>query len=411
MKTIPRMLAAALALSAAAALFAQEEAAINGYVRTKAGAFLENGSYFLSENTLDLRLSYKTGDSAFFVNPVLYEREGSVELPDLREAYIDFRGVAFDLRVGKQQIIWGKGDGVFITDLVSPKDLSRFLVPDFEELRRAVTGVRLDLYKGAHALELIWLPWFTPSTAPGPDSLWAPAPPYAVTPTIGDVVPPAFALKNGEYFVKYSYLGESLDLSLIGGWFWNDTPAYTVTDKTITPGVGLTALTVQPEYYRTAAVGYAVSGGLGPFVLRSEGAWHVGRRYQGNPVVYSEGYTEKNSLQYLVGADFSAGGVNFGVQFIQDIILDHERDLMEEAVQTTATFAAAGSFLRETLTAELFAYVAMNPLNALVKPKLTWDASDALEFFAGAYIFLGREGGFGQYDENDGIYIGAKISF
>jgi len=406
-----RWITAAALCAAAAALGAQDGAALNGYVRSKIGALAEDGSYFISENTLDLRLSYKAGDAGFFANPVLYEREGTVEAVDLREAYIDFGGENFDLRVGKQQIIWGKADGVFITDLVSPKDLSRFLVPDFEELRRAVTGVRADAYFGAHGIELVWLPWFTPTVSPSADSLWAPAMPFPITPTILAADSPEAALENGEYFAKYAYLGEGFDLSLMGGWFWNDAPAFAVTDKTVVPGVGISALTVRPEYYRTAAVGGAASGTLGPLVLRAEGAWYAARRWQGNPLTYPEGYAEKDAVQYLIGADFSVAGYSFGLQFIQDLILDHEDGLAEEAVRNTATFVAAKRFLRETVSAEIFVYAAFDPLNALVKPKLAWNASDGLEIFAGAYLFLGGEGNFGQYGGNDGIYLGAKLSF
>ena len=394
---------AALVLLGALPAGAQEGAVVNGYGRTKLGALVEDGSWFLAENTLDLRLSYSAGDAAFFANPVLYEREGEPAPPELREAYINLGGEEFDLRMGKQQIIWGKGDGVFITDLVSPKNLSQFLVPDFEELRLAVTGVRLDLYAQAHGLELVWLPWFVPTVSPAAGSLWAPALPFTVVPTIqaGDL--PEMALESGEYFAKYSYLGSSVDLSLMGGWFWNDTPAYRV--------VSLMPFTVTPEYYRTMAAGYAVSGSLGPLVLRSEGAWYGGKRFQGNPMAYAGGFAEKDAVQYLLGTDFSVAGYNFGLQFIQEIILDHEDDLTAEAIKNTATFVVAKTFLNETLTAELFSYVGFGGPDALVKPKVTWDASDSLELFAGAYLFLGDEGDFGQYDDKDGVYAGAKLSF
>ncbi len=389
----------------------QEGAILNGYARSKVGALVEDGSYFIAENTLDLRLSYSAGDAACYANTVLYEREGEPALPELREAYIDLSGGAFDLRMGKQQIIWGKGDGVFITDIVSPKDLSRFLVPDFEELRLAVTGARLDLYAGAHSLELVWLPWFTPTISPAAGSLWAPALPFPITPTVQAAELPEMELESGEYFARYSYMGSSFDLSLMGGWFWNDTPAFAVVSKAFTPGVGLTALTVEPEYYRTLAAGYAVSGTLGPLVLRSEGAWYGGRRFQGNPLAFAVGYAERDTVQYLVGTDFSVAGYNFGLQFIQDIIVDHDDDLTDEATKNTATFVVAKTFLGETLTAEIFSYLGLDDGDALVKPKITWDASDALELFAGAYIFLGDEGDFGQYDARDGAYVGAKLSF
>jgi len=390
---------------------AQEGATLNGYARTKVGALVEDGAYFLAENTLDLRLSYSAGDAAFYANPVLYEREGELALPELREVYIDLGGEFFDLRMGKQQIIWGKGDGVFITDIVSPKNLSRFLVPDFEELRLAVTGARLDLYADAHSLELVWLPWFTPTISPASGSLWALSLAFPISPTIQAAVLPVMELESGEYFAKYSYMGSSFDLSLMGGWFWNDTPAFTVISQVLTPGVGLTSLTVEPEYYRTLAAGYAVSGTLGPLVLRSEGAWYGAKRFQGNPMAFADGYAEKDAIQYLAGADFSVGGYNFGLQFIQDIILDYDDDLTEDAIANTATFVVAKTYLNETLTVEIFSYLGLDDGDALVKPKVTWDASDSLELFAGAYLFLGDEGDFGQYDDNDGVYVGAKLSF
>jgi hypothetical protein len=380
---------------------AQDGVAIGGYARTKVGALIDGGDYFVAENTLDLRLSYTLGDAGFYANPVLYERDGDVEPVGLREAYIDLSGESFDVRIGKQQIIWGKGDGVFITDIVSPKDLSQFLIPDFEELRLAVTGAKVNLHAGTHEVELVWLPWFEPSVSPDTSGIWAPTMPFTTVPTIVPGSPPSFNLGNGEYFASYSWMGSSFDVSLMGGWFWNDTPVYKV--------VALN--TVAPEYYQLAAGGYAVSGALGPFILRSEGAFYANKRFQASPMVFSDGYAEKNAIQYLAGVDFSVAGYNFGVQFIQDIILDHEDGLFDDALKNTATFVVSRTFFRETLTAEVFSYIGFETPDALIKPKLTWDVSDGMEIFGGAYMFLGDSGDFGQYDANDGLYAGAKFSF
>lgn len=392
-----------LAVLALMPAVADDGLAINGYVRSKVGALVDGGDYFVAENALDLRLSYTLGDASLYANPVLYEQDGAVLPVNLREAYIDLHGETLDVRVGKQQIIWGKADGVFITDIVSPKDLSRFLIPDFEELRLAVTGAKFNLHTGTQGLELVWLPWFTPSVTPSASGIWAPTLPFATTPIIQPGTLPGFNLGNSEYFARYSWMGSSLDVSLMGGWFWNDTPAFKV--------VSLVPLKVKPEYYQLAAGGYAASGALGPFILRSEGALYANKRFQGSPMVYPDGYAEKNAIQYLVGTDFSVAGYNFGLQFIQDIILDHETDLVDDAVKNTATFVVATTFLRDTLTVEVFSYIGFATPDALIKPKVTWDVSDGLEVFAGAYIFLGDSGDFGQYDANDGIYAGAKLSF
>ncbi len=389
----------------------REGAIVNGYGRTKVGVFLKNGDYFLSENTLDLRFRYNTRGAAFYSNVVLYERTGELETPHLRELYMDLKDDSMDLRIGKQQVIWGKGEGVFITDIVSPKDLTQFLLPDFEEIRRSIVGVRGALYGESSTLELVWVPWFTGTLLPRKDSLWAPRQPFPVVPTILTEELPQFSLDSSSFYARYSYLGESVDMSLIGGWYWNDTPAYTVMSKTISPGVGLMDLTIQPEYYRVYSIGFAFAGTFGPAIAKAEGAYVGDKRYQGNPIVYPRGYAEKNGIHYMIGADYSFKGVTMGVQYIQEIILDYEKDLLSDRLKNMMTVALSRTFFQDKLKVELFSYIGLDNKDALVKPKLTWNGIDSVELFVGAYLFINNTGDFGQYHDRNGVYTGGKMSF
>ena len=56
-------------------------------------------------------------------NALLKERTGF----ELREAYLDHRQEHWGFRLGRQLVIWGAADGVRITDLVSPMDMTEFL--------------------------------------------------------------------------------------------------------------------------------------------------------------------------------------------------------------------------------------------------------------------------------------------
>ncbi|MDP2791172.1 MAG: hypothetical protein Q8O15_05375 [Rectinemataceae bacterium] len=409
-KNLMRSLAIVFLLFGIAQLSA-DTISFNGYGRSKAGALLSDWSVFMQENTLDTRFSWDTDTTLLYANVILDTDVNQSFDAALRELYLHYYGNSFDLRIGKQQIIWGKSDAVFITDLVSPKDLSRFLVPDFEELRLAVTGLRANHYSGNHQLEVVWLPLFTPTIQPAADSLWAPTLPFPVQPTFLPSIMPDLDLSNGEYFVRYGWLGSRVDLSLMGGWFWNDTPSFSVVSKTITPGVGLTAISVQGEYYRTAAAGYGVSATLGPLVLKSEGAFYFDKRYQGDITIYPQGYTEKNAIHYLVGTDFSILGTTLGLQFIQEIILDHEAALVDEAFTNTATLLLARSFARETIRLEALTYIGFAAPDALIKPQVTWKLTDGMEIAAGGWFFLGDSGAFGQYSDNNSIFASAKIYF
>ena len=100
---------------------AQENVSISGYVRNYTGV-LTNGDndFSILQNTLNLVLEQKNEKIAFKVNPYLYHYfDNDLEL-GLREAYLDLNFNNFNLRAGKQQIIWGKAEGVFITDPAGP---------------------------------------------------------------------------------------------------------------------------------------------------------------------------------------------------------------------------------------------------------------------------------------------------
>ena len=148
---------------------------LNGFVRNYTGVFTnKDGDLSILQNTFNLNFSSRGDKIAFRVNPYTYHYfDKELEL-GLREAYMDMYFNNFDLRVGKQQIIWGKAEGVFITDVVAPKDLREFLLPDFDEIRLGITALKLNYYSGNSTLEAVWVPVFTPTRMPESGSMWQP---------------------------------------------------------------------------------------------------------------------------------------------------------------------------------------------------------------------------------------------
>jgi hypothetical protein len=47
----------------------------------------------------------------------------------------------------------------------------------------------------------------------------------------------------------------------------------------------------------------------------------------------------------------------------------------------------------------------------LVRPKVTYEFDDGYEIIAGADIFSGEKGSFGEFDDNDMAYTKFKYSF
>lgn len=402
----------AMLFAAASSAAAAEEIALTGYVRSYAGVLLrEDPGYSIVQNTLSLHLEQAGERIAFKAAPFLYHYpEWEIEL-GLREAYVDIYLDSLDLRLGRQQIIWGKGEGVFITDVVSPKDLRQFILPDFTEVRLGITALRADYYVGNSTFELVLAPLFVPSRQPEAGSIWHLAPPFPFAFALNPVREVERSLENGEVFARYAHLGSALDFELMAGLMWDDDPSLRLS-RTIDPVTGqVTRIEAQPEYDRLALAGGSASAALGGVVLRGEAAGYFGKRFSTLDPQDADGLVEKDYLHYLVGLDFGLAGLDLSAQLIQRVIFDYDDPIVPDRFDSTVTFRIGDTLLRDTLRLELFAYIGLNEPDALLRPKATYTLADGFEIVAGADIFLGQEGTFGRFDGNDQAYLKVKYSF
>lgn len=385
---------------------------MSGYARNYTGVLLnQNGEFSIVQNTFDLKLEHSRSQVAFKVNPYFYQYSDKELEIGLREAYLDIFFNRMDFRLGKQQIIWGKADGVFITDIISPKNLSEFLLPDFDEIRMGVTALKADYYLGDNTFELVWIPIFTPTQMPEENSIWFRMPTFPIMPVFDysqkDVTA---SLENSELFAKFSGMTSLIDFELMTGYIWDDDPTMHV-QKGIDTTTMQPSITVIPRYHRLGVGGGSFSTTVGAFVLRGEGAYYGGKYFQTADVRATDSITEKNYLHYLVGLDFNIGDTHISSQFIQQAILDYDDLIVNDEFENTATVLISRTFLRETLKMELFSYIGLTNEDALIRPKLTYDFTDGFQLLLGANIFTGTDGRFGQYDDNDMIYFKVKYSF
>ncbi len=400
----------------ATGLFAQG-ISLTGYARNYTGVLLQGDHEFsIIQNTFNLNVEQSKDKVAFKVNPYIYHYANQGLELGLREAYLDVYFESVDLRIGKQQIIWGKADGVFITDIVSPKDLSEFLLRDFDEIRMGVTSIKVDYYMGDNTFELVWIPVFTPTRFAPEGSIWRPAmPDFPVQPVIDksrETVKPS--LENSEVFGKYSVLTALVDFEIMAGYAWDDDPTMHVEkqlDLSNPQTPRLTGITVYPEHHRLTIGGGSFSTTIGPFVLRGEGAYYQGKYFNTEDPMAKESVVEKDYLHYLLGLDYTLLDWHLSGQFIQQAILDYNDAIKNDEYSNMATFLATRDFLNETLNLSFFMYYDFNNEASLIRPKITYDLADGFSVLLGANIFTGTEGMFGQFNDNDMVYTQIKYSF
>ncbi len=396
-----------------------QKADISGFARSYEGVNVESGDFSIIQQTLNLNIEKRGEKVAFKADPMMYLYNSDSLQLNLREVYMDMYFKNFDLRIGKQQVVWGKADGVFITDIVSPLNLTEFLLPDFDEIRTGVIATKLNYYIGNSTLEAIWIPQFTPTTSPYANSIWYIQPDFPAPTTFDwsrSTINPS--LENSELFLKWSAMTSELDFELMGGYTWDDIPTmhvqkiFGIDSTTMPPSPTLTGLTITPQYHRLTVAGGSFSTEIKGVIFRGEGAFYSGKYFQTEDPIATDALVQKDYLNYVAGIDFNIGNVKLSTQFIQNYILDHNTFMSENEFQNTATIMARYDMMRETLHLELFSYIGLSENDALIRPKITYDFDDSFSLLLGANVFLGDEDGrFGQYQDNSMVYAKVKYNF
>ena len=347
---------------------------------------------------------------ALYANPYYFQYPNKEDEFNLREVYVDIYLDKFDFRFGKQQIVWGQADGVFITDIVSPLDLTDFLMRDFNEIRIGVNAAKINYYPSLdHSFELVWIASFTPSILPADGSIWQPQMEFPAPPTIDNSnqeVP--FTFESSEVFLKYSLSKPWADIQLMAAYTWDDAPVMHVTPIVPPDPPGLL---IKPQHHRLGLVGSSFNTQVADFVIRGEGAYYFNKNWQTTDPAATDFLVEKDYFNYVVGLDKTIGTWKFSAQFIQKIISDYDEAIEADDVDNLATLLISKSLFRETVRLEWFSYHGFNNNDALMRIRGFYYPHDAVSIELGSNIFTGTEGTFGQYNNNDMIYTRIKFNF
>ena len=95
-------------------------------------------------------------------------------LADYSDTYVRYRSGNTRLTLGAQTIIWGRADEIPLADRVSRADLTRFVLDDLPDRRRAQLAARWEQTLGEYKLDAVWLPVFRGAQLPDAASVWSP---------------------------------------------------------------------------------------------------------------------------------------------------------------------------------------------------------------------------------------------
>ncbi|MEM6907743.1 MAG: DUF1302 family protein [Pseudomonadota bacterium] len=441
-----RLIIPALALSQAASAVAESGAALvpaELEVELEAVTGLENDLSDLAEltlrptwenpsedgldYTLSLRMRVAAADDftpgrpdrtgyASISRPVALGDAGEIEL---RDAYVDFELGDLDLRLGKQQIVWGKLYGFKLLDVVNPQSFRRFILDEFDESRIGLWTINAraplpDIGLGDWTGQVIVSPDTTVHRLPNPGStfdLTAPRFRFGLRPE--DPVPDAIRTERPDNPIDDAVFGARLagfvrgiDLSFVMVSGLDPQPLGRLETE------GDTTTLVRFNKRRTL-FGASAAGNVGRVVLRFEAGFTPNRSIQtrlGNGVLSD---AQADQLGIAVAADFSGPFDTFmSFQVLQDMILTEVEGNVRPDNDTLISAFVRRSFIDDKLTASVQLLAADGLTNFVLRPRVTYEFDDTTRISLGADIFSGNSDEiFGQFADRDQITLGIIRTF
>lgn len=325
----------------------------------------------------------------------------------LRQFYLDYRGENFDLRLGRQLLIWGRTDGFNPTDLISPTDY-RFLTSEDQGQRFGVIAASLRWYLGeSDSLVFLLSPEFRSSILPEELVPAGISEPRLVRPDDGIDDP-----RGG---LKLEHLGLGFDYSLSVYHGFLPTPGLTFRNN---------ELRLENAPFTLFGADWVKT--WGEWALRGELAYsdvHPGERFAAG-LGPQDNFFAVVGLEHPVFADdlllvqglyrhvFNDTGLKGlaepqrSLALFNDIAYSQFGDR-----QGGVSLTLVSSFLQETLRTEISAGAYLGPFNSVLRAEAKYSLNDDWSLRGlGLWLQGPAESNFGALEDSSRVFVELRYS-
>ena len=402
---------------------------ISGFVQNELGfAYTDDGHFSKFKTLAKVRLNGRLSDRVSFqlgghlqYDPVF---EFETFYPDaveddqkfdgyVDETFIDIDANDWDIRIGRQHIVWGEMVGLFFADVISAIDLREFVLPDFDLIRIPQWAIRAEYFKDDFHGELVYIPFMTIDDLGEFGAEYFPFPitlPAGVQSVFLEDKTPS---DPGDEFgagARGSWLKNGWDFSL----FYYTSPDKTAAfERTIDFGVLPTTVFFKPVHDRIHQVGTTIAKDFGSFVFKAEAIETTDRRISVTDIPDFDGLEDSNELRYVLGIDWAGEtGHNANLQFFQTWLQDHEPSMIYKELETGVSIFLTTTRWHRDIKPEVLWIRSLDRNEWLLETKLTWSFAVDWRAVLGTDIFEGPSTGvLGQFDSTDRVYWEFRYSF
>lgn len=359
----------------------------------------------------------------------------------LREAYVSYRTADFDLKVGKQQIAWGKMDGQFIDTInaMDRRESVQLETEDFEWRRLPTWMASGTYYWGANSVQLLYIFDFEHDRQALPGSPWAsplvPPPGFDGDIRLGIARPEAGNFSDHEYALRFDRAQGSLTYGFIYFYGWDKNPVEHVVGTQVVGGQ--TRLRLRSRHERLHHFGitadYATTFTDVPFVnqlptvFRVEGLYANGVRFvdfdkraAARTGLNLDGTSKRDTLRAAVAVEFGLparstlifqGSLFYTFDWKNTLGPGFAGGIGDEwTVIPVVNFSRPFAFTRDRLSMELTFFPVVSGPQADwqgLKSKLRFKYKFS-QFVQGQLVYNGYDSGtntglYGQYEEWDNV--------
>ncbi len=354
------------------------------------------------------------GNYSDYSKPALLSRELELEL---REFYIQGEiGTTF-LSVGKQQIIWGKADGLKVLDIVNPQSFREFILDDFDNSRIPLWTVNIEFPIAEWDFQFLWIPDQSYHALPKQHATFAfsspelvPALPPGVQVNVEQPRRPNNIFLDSDVGLRASTFWQGWDITFNYLYQYNNLP---VLNQQVTLSKGIPTVIITPEYKRTHVFGTTFSNAFADWVIRGEIGYFTDHFFISKTPFQNQGMVNSPELHYVLGVDWNAPwNILLSMQLIQSWVIRDADKITRDKLDTTFTGLIRRNFLYDSLIAEILLIANTNNGDGIIRPKIIYEWQDNINTWIGADIFYGdKQGIFGQFNQNSRIAIGIEASY
>lgn len=385
--------------------------------------------------TISGRFARDEDQPLVFIDNLAEQKDSPVA--EMRELYLDIYGDHYDLRVGKQFVVWGVLEGVRITDEINPMDFRELILPDLLDYRIPLWSLKFDYYGASNEYQFLWIPDLKFHQPAPRGSEWELL--QDVTDSEGRVIThyPSRTLRNSELGFRVARRMFDADVSFSYFYTWDDFPVLfrsAIIGSAVEP-------TFFPSYTRINIYGATLVRPLGRGVLKAEAAFvpdkYFGLRNDtdrdGDGFLDSQGVMKKQHIRWGLGYEFSRWGFDFSPAITQWIILDHSDQLIQERFDTSLTLFVRRPIPQYSAVFQMLVIGLVTMDELYIKPKMTLNVTDHVQVAVGMDLFfgdksqLGISGGsasltgtnaigqspqfFGNFSGNDRVFAEFRYTF